>query len=84
MTLNKMIRHKKMENKTDATLKKQDKQRSTEDLQLIVKTMRLPRYLLDELRMQSAIRSAANKSGGKITEQKIIEEALVKFFDITP
>ncbi len=54
--------------------------RSAEDLSLITKTLRLPKYVTDAIRAEGFRRSS--ESGKRISEQKIIEEAVIKFLNL--
>ena len=55
--------------------------RANVERELLTKTMRLPRYAVDALRLESAMRSN-NSIAGKVTEQKIVELALIEYLKL--
>ena len=71
----------KMENKTDTAATNSVVELTAEQKVMIVKTMRLPRYLADALRLESA--NQTNKNGqGRVTEQQIIADAIKKYLNL--
>ena len=60
--------------------KKETVERTAEDLSLITKTLRLPKFVTDAIRAEGFRRSA--ESGKRVSEQKIIEEAVAKYLNL--
>jgi len=61
--------------------KKETVERSNADLALITKTLRLPYYVIEAVRLESFKKST--ELGKRVTEQKIIELALKNYLNLS-
>ena len=66
---------------TNTKEKKETVERSNADLALITKTLRLPYYVIEAVRLESFKKST--ESGKRVTEQKIIELALKNYLNLS-
>jgi hypothetical protein len=75
------IKAHKMEHKTDTATANPVVELTDEQKVLVVKTLRLPRYLADGLRNEAA-RLSNNNGKGRVTEQQIIADAIKKHLNL--